>query len=100
MNRLPASTVIALRELVREAMRAQRAVIARQLGPEPGHEPVPSFPRSRTMRLVTRHPMLVGGVLSRIAPLFIGATLARKLIGPIAIVLSVAGATRTLMNRR
>ena len=52
------------------------------------------------MRLITRHPVVLGGALSRIAPLFIGSRLARKLIGPIAIALSVAGATRALMSKR
>ena len=98
MSQLPPATVNALRELVREAMRAQRAVIAQQLGPPPGQ--AAAFPRSKIMRLVTRHPMLLGGVLSRIAPLFLGRSLARRLLGPIAIVVSVASATRAMMNKR
>ena len=98
MNRLPAATLVALRDLVREAMRAQRAVIALQLGPPDDLQP--AFPRSRTMRVLTRHPMLVAGAVGRILPLFPATRLAGRLLGPLVIALGVASTTRALFNKR
>lgn len=80
------------RRVLREKMRSQRQLIAKELGPEP--EDNGGYPRSRTMRFLTSRPGLSVTVLAEIAALFIGARHAKIVTAALAlsrIVRSAAG---------
>jgi hypothetical protein len=53
------------RRMLRQQLSAQRELIAQQLDPAP--TVVGGYPRSATMRLLTRRPALTAGVPSRYA---------------------------------
>jgi hypothetical protein len=58
------------RQALRERIRAQRSLIAEQLGPPP--EADGSYPRSKTMRFLTRSPAMAVAVLAELAALVAG----------------------------
>jgi len=81
------------RRVLREKMRSQRQLIAKELGPEP-EDNNGSYPRSRTMRFLTSRPGLSVTVLAEIAALFMGARHAKVVTAALAlsrIVRSAAG---------
>jgi hypothetical protein len=80
------------RRVLREKMRAQRQLIAKELGPEP--EDNRGYPRSKTMRFMTSRPGLSVTVLSELAALALGARHAKIVTAALAlsrIVRSAAG---------
>lgn len=56
---------------LRQRIQSQRALIAQQLGPV--EEPDGSYPRSKTMRFLSRSPAVAVTVLAEVATLFMGA---------------------------
>ena len=65
------------RRMLREKMRAQRQLIAEQLGPAPDANG--SYPRSKTMRFLTRQSGLAVTLLAEGAALLVGARFARSM---------------------
>lgn len=55
------------RSLLRAQLLLQRGLIHERLHPTPA--PTIGFPRSRTMRLLTQHPQLAGGIAAAVATL-------------------------------
>lgn len=69
---LPAQVPLALqRRALRERMLAQRQVIAARLGP--AQDDRDAYPRSRTMRFLTKRPGRVLALLTGLAALLVGA---------------------------
>ena len=60
------------RQALRERIRAQRGLIAEQLGPPPEADDG-SYPRSKTMRFLTRSPATAVTVLAELAALIVGS---------------------------
>ncbi len=61
---------------LRAALRTQRLHIAAQLDP-----PLPvqrDFPRSATMRFLTRQPAIIAGIVTRFAPALLGPRVAQS----------------------
>ncbi len=79
------------RRLIREKMRAQRELIADQIGPEP--EADGGYPRSRTMRFLSSKPGLAVTVLAELASLLVGARYARTVTAAMALARIVRSAT-------
>ena len=71
------------RRVLREKIRAQRQLIAKELGPEP--EENGSYPRSKTMRFLTSRPGLSVTVLSELAALALGARHAKIVTAALAL---------------
>jgi hypothetical protein len=63
-----AAALAARREALCVHLQAQRRLIAQRLAGEPAE--LASFPRSRTMQLLVRHPALAYGALARLVRLF------------------------------
>ena len=59
------------RRVLRERIRAQRQLIAEQLGPPP--EADGGYPRSKLMRFLTRRPAVAVTVLAELAALVAGS---------------------------
>jgi len=57
MSSITDSPLVEQRQSLRRRLQAQRQVIARQLGQESGMNG--SYPRSRTMRILTQQPALI-----------------------------------------
>lgn len=74
---------------LRRELAAQRQLIAYQLGPSSGI--TGSFPRSMTMRLVTRQPALAAKLLVGIATFLVGV----RIFGSITTALTVARIVRS-----
>lgn len=68
MNAAAERSLAAQREDLCARLRAQRQVIARQLGIDPGGSG--GYPRSKTMRLLAQRPELIIRTLGRLASLF------------------------------
>jgi hypothetical protein len=60
------------RRLLRERIRAQRELIAEQLGPPP-KKANGAYPRSKLMRFLTRRPAVAVTVLAELAALVAGS---------------------------
>ena len=71
------------RRLLRARLLAQRRIIARQLGPEPARDD--HYPRSRTMRFLTRRPALAATLLAELATMLLGARLLRGVTRAMAV---------------
>jgi hypothetical protein len=65
------------RRALRDKMRVQRQLIADQLGP--GQEANGGYPRSRTMRFLTRRPGMTVAILAELAALLVGARYAKSM---------------------
>lgn len=79
---------------IRQRMQAQRGHIAHLLAPTESINP--AYPRSHTMRLITRQPVLAAQLLTPIATFLLGARLIRTL----STAALLARALRTLAIRR
>jgi hypothetical protein len=80
------------RRMLRQQLSAQRELIAQQLDPAP--TVVGGYPRSATMRLLTRRPALTAGVLAGLGGLLVRARFFRSmttLLGMLRVVRSVTG---------
>ncbi len=64
-------SLVEQRQVLRARLRAQRELIAEQLTPET--ESTHGYPRSKTMRFLTRHSGLAGSVFAGAASLLVGA---------------------------
>jgi len=64
-------SLVEQRRVLRQQLVAQRQVIAQQLDPSP--EVVGGYPRSATMRFLTRRPALIAGVFAGLAGLLVRA---------------------------
>jgi hypothetical protein len=84
--------LIEQRQALREKMQAQRQLIADQLGPAP--EANGSYPRSKTMRFLTRRPGMAVAMLAEFAALLVGARYAKSL----AAILALARIARSASN--
>jgi hypothetical protein len=71
------------RQALRERIRAQRSLIAEQLGPPP--EADGSYPRSKTMRFLSRSPAMAVTVLAELAALIAGTRHAKAATAVMAI---------------
>ena len=79
---------------MRAQLRAQRAVIAQQLSPE---SQTPSgYPRSNTMRFLTQHSKLAGGVVVGASTLLLGT----RYFKPIAAALTMFKLLRSATSGR
>ena len=74
---------VELRQALRKEMRAQRELIAKQLSPGP--EIDRGYPRSKTMRFLTRQPGLAFTLFAESAAFLVGARYARSLTAVMAI---------------
>jgi hypothetical protein len=72
------------RQALRERIRAQRGLIAEQLGPPPDAGDG-SYPRSKTMRFLTRSPAMAVTVLAELAALVAGTRHAKAATAVMAI---------------
>lgn len=81
------------REALREKMRAQRQLIADQLGPAPKANG--SYPRSRTMRLLTRRPGMAVAMLAELVALLVGARYAKSMNAILALARIARSASST-----
>lgn len=63
------------RRLLRAQLLLQRSLIHERLHPTPA--PSSGFPRSRTMRLITQHPQLAGGLAAAAVTLLLRPQLLR-----------------------
>jgi hypothetical protein len=79
------------RQALRERIRAQRSLIAEQLGPPP--EADGSYPRSKTMRFLSRSPAMAVTVLAELAALIAGTRHAKAATAVMAISRIVRSAT-------
>lgn len=71
------------RQALRERIRAQRGLIAEQLGPPP--EADGSYPRSKTMRFLSRSPAMAVTALAELAALIAGTRHAKAATAVMAI---------------
>jgi len=71
MNPKPDVSIEEQRDALRKRMQLQRQVIAEKLGPPP--EMDTGYPRSKTMRFLTRRPGLAATVLAELFGLIVGA---------------------------
>lgn len=71
MNASTKVSFVEQRQTLRQQLLAQRQLIAHQLGPAP--EVNSGYPRSMTMRFLTRRPGLATSLFVEIATLLIGA---------------------------
>jgi len=81
------------RRILRGELLAQREVIAEQLNPASRANGV--YPRSMTMRFLTEHSTLAGGVFTAAATLLVGA----RYFKSIATALAMFKAVRSATNR-
>lgn len=72
------------RQALRQRIRAQRTLIAEQLGPPPEADDG-SYPRSKTMRFLTRSPAMAVTVLAELAALIAGTRHAKAATAVMAI---------------
>jgi hypothetical protein len=79
------------RQALRERIRAQRGLIAEQLGPPP-EAGDGSYPRSKTMRLLTRSPAMAITVVAELAALIAGSRHAKAATADMAISRNVRSA--------
>jgi hypothetical protein len=80
------------RRMLSRQLLAQRQLIVQQLGSVP--EPHSGYPRSKTLRFLTRQPILAAGVLAALATLLMGMRFFRAVPAAIAVtrlLSSVAG---------
>lgn len=86
------------REALREQMRAQRAVIEHQLDPkvDAGDR---RYPRSATMRFLTRRPGLASSLLGEAAALLVGARVLKS-VGKAMAIARIARIVRTTGRNR
>jgi hypothetical protein len=82
------------RAALREKIRAQRQLIADQLGP--GSADNGSYPRSKTMRFLTRRPGMAVALLAELAALLVGAHYAKSMNA----ILALARIARTTAGAR
>lgn len=80
------------RQILRRRLLAQRGVIAHQLDAGGGGVERAAYPRSMTMRFLTRRPALAGRLLSEAAALLLGA----RLLKSVALALVVVGIVRSV----
>ena len=78
MNSSTDVSLVEQRQTLRLRLLAQRQLIAHQLGPTP--EDKSSYPRSKTMRFLTRRPGLATSLFGEIATLLIGARFIKSII--------------------
>ncbi len=71
------------RQALRERMRAQRQIIAKQLSPAPEFDG--GYPRSKTMRFLTRRPGLAVTLLAEFAALLAGARYVKSMTAASAV---------------
>ena len=79
------------RQALREKMRAQRQLIAEQLGPLP--DAGGGYPRSKTMRFLTQRSGLVATLLAEGVALLVGARYAKSLTAVMALARVVRAAS-------
>lgn len=84
MNRRSDPPIEQQRQALRERIRAQRSLIAEQLGPPPEVDDG-SYPRSKTMRFLTRSPAMAVTVLAEFAALIAGSRHAKAATAVMAI---------------
>lgn len=89
-------TLAEQRHELRRELQAQRERIARQLQPAP--QATAGYPRSRTMRFLTRWRALPIGALAGAVRLLTGARVAATLVTAVTLVQAVRG--RRSMRRR
>ncbi len=70
-------SLVEQRQLLRQRLRAQRQLIAHQLGPGPMEHG--SYPRSMTMRFLSRRPGMATRVLTELAIVLVGARFFRSI---------------------
>jgi len=95
MTRDDEYSLLEKRQILRGELIAQREVIAEQLDPTSKANTV--YPRSMTMRFLTEHSTLAGGVLAGVATLLIGARYYKSIAGALTmfkVVRSVASRLR------
>lgn len=88
----PDASIEVQRRELRERMRSQRRLIAERLGPPA--EADAGYPRSKTMRFLTRRPGLSFTLFAELAALLVGARYAKSMTAVMAlarIVRSAAG---------
>lgn len=83
MTDLPEIPLDEQRRLLREKIRAQRQLIAQELGPEP--EANGGYPRSNILRFLTSRPGLSVTVVSELAALAMGARHAKTVTAALAL---------------
>jgi len=71
MTTITDASLVEHRQMLRRQLQEQRQLIARQLGP--ASEVNNGYPRSMTMRFLTRRPGLATSLFVEIATLLIGA---------------------------
>lgn len=80
------------RQALREKMQAQRQLIADKLGP--AAEANGSYPRSKTMRFLTRRPGMAVALLAEFAALLLGARYAKSITAALALARIARSASR------
>lgn len=83
MSPKPDLTLPEQRLALQQRLRAQRQMIAQQLGPAPRMDT--GYPRSMTMRFLTRQPALVTGLLAQAAAVLFGARYFKSLSASLAL---------------
>ena len=84
MTSIIETSLVAQREKLRQQLQEQRKLIARQLSS--GSKGNNGYPRSATMRFLTKRPVLVSGLLAELAILLTGARLFKLLGALLALV--------------
>ncbi len=87
------------RQALREQMRAQRTVIEHRLDPQPSSAN-PQYPRSATMRFLTRHPGLASALLGEAAAMLVGVRVLKSVGRAIAITRIVRATGRDRQRQR
>ena len=83
MNPKPDVSIEEQRDALRKRMQLQRQVIAEKLGPPP--EADTGYPRSKTMRFLTRRPGLALTVFAELMALFVGTRHAKAVTAATAL---------------
>lgn len=81
------------RLILRKKIRAQREVLAYQMGPAP--EAHRDYPRSMIMRFFTQRPGLAAGMLGKLATLVLGT----RLLKSTGAAMAVATVVRSLLSK-
>jgi len=91
MNSITDASLVEQRQMLRRQLQAQRQLITQQLSPTP--EVNSGYPRSMTMRFLTRQPGLVTSLFGELATLLIGARFIKSIISVITLAKIVRSAS-------
>jgi hypothetical protein len=96
MTSITDASLVEQRQMLCRQLQAQRQLITQQLSPTP--EVNSGYPRSMTMRFLTRQPGLATGLFGELATLLVGARYIKSIISVIFLARIVRSASTSKLK--